>query len=149
MNECPRGGSQTRGEQAIGDVLFRNDCSSHRVCVRHCSHDAHTLTAMQEPAPLQAPIRSSYEQEEAILTFAPHTNNELSNSASRAKLSFPRSTRSASAFGRSASASPTSQTAKVRVRSAVYSWRCSPVRCALWRVSLRCLRDARRRNFNL
>jgi len=71
------------------------------------------LTGMRDPAPLQAPIRISYEQEDAILTFAPHTNSEFGNSALSKTQSFPRAaTKGMSGRTSSGAASPTSQSAR-------------------------------------
>ena len=71
------------------------------------------LTGMRDPAPLQAPIRISYEQEDAILTFAPHTNSEFGNSALSKTQSFPRNvTKQMSGRSTSGAASPTSQSAR-------------------------------------
>ena len=67
------------------------------------------LTEMREPQPQQSAIRASYEQESAILTFAPNTSSsQLGNSASRLTASFPRAT--GSPMSQTRGMSPSTQT---------------------------------------
>ena len=60
------------------------------------------LTTLQESVPQQSAIRASYEQEDAVLTFAPNT--------SQSKLSYSSSSRKTLTFPGGWSTAPTTQT---------------------------------------
>ena len=60
------------------------------------------LTTLQESVPQQSAIRASYEQEDAVLTFAPNT--------SQSKLSYSSSSRKTLTFPGGGSTAPTTQT---------------------------------------